>query len=227
MSGGGFLFDTGAHMLNTVSDLAGEDFARGRRLARGRRPPGRHPGRHHGPARVGRARHDERLRQRDPLVRLGDPGVLRPGQSSAPGSGASASSCSEPVPAACARSGPWPPMPVWEQFLERPGRPEPNPSPPEVGPADGPPVGRDPRVVGARRRGDRPWHHARRRPRISPRHDRPMTRVTVWSEYRQERSDPAGPSGLSGRHPRRDRRGAARAPASTSGRRPSTSRSTA
>lgn len=25
-SGGGFLFDTGAHMLNTVSDLAGEDF---------------------------------------------------------------------------------------------------------------------------------------------------------------------------------------------------------
>jgi len=26
LSGGGFLFDTGAHMLNTVSDLAGEDF---------------------------------------------------------------------------------------------------------------------------------------------------------------------------------------------------------
>src|SRR5690606_35998918 len=26
MSGGGFLFDTGAHMLNTVSALAGEDF---------------------------------------------------------------------------------------------------------------------------------------------------------------------------------------------------------
>jgi predicted dehydrogenase len=26
-SGGGFLFDTGAHMLNTVTDLAGEDFA--------------------------------------------------------------------------------------------------------------------------------------------------------------------------------------------------------
>ena len=25
MSGGGFLFDTGAHMLNTVTDLAGED----------------------------------------------------------------------------------------------------------------------------------------------------------------------------------------------------------
>src|SRR6185503_15430424 len=25
-SGGGFLFDTGAHMLNTVADLAGEDF---------------------------------------------------------------------------------------------------------------------------------------------------------------------------------------------------------
>jgi predicted dehydrogenase len=27
ISGGGFLFDTGAHMLNTVSDMAGEDFA--------------------------------------------------------------------------------------------------------------------------------------------------------------------------------------------------------
>src|SRR4029078_10285959 len=27
LSGGGFLFDTGAHMLNTVSDLAAEDFA--------------------------------------------------------------------------------------------------------------------------------------------------------------------------------------------------------
>jgi predicted dehydrogenase len=27
LSGGGFLFDTGAHMLNTVSDLAGEEFA--------------------------------------------------------------------------------------------------------------------------------------------------------------------------------------------------------
>ena len=27
ISGGGFLFDTGAHMLNTVTDLAGEDFA--------------------------------------------------------------------------------------------------------------------------------------------------------------------------------------------------------
>jgi predicted dehydrogenase len=27
LSGGGFLFDTGAHMMNTVSDLAGEDFA--------------------------------------------------------------------------------------------------------------------------------------------------------------------------------------------------------
>jgi len=27
LSGGGFLFDTGAHMLNTVADIAGEDFA--------------------------------------------------------------------------------------------------------------------------------------------------------------------------------------------------------
>lgn len=28
LSGGGFLFDTGAHMLNTICDLVGEDFAR-------------------------------------------------------------------------------------------------------------------------------------------------------------------------------------------------------
>lgn len=27
LSGGGFLFDTGAHMLNTIADLAGEDFS--------------------------------------------------------------------------------------------------------------------------------------------------------------------------------------------------------
>jgi predicted dehydrogenase len=27
LSGGGFMFDTGAHLLNTVADLAGEDFA--------------------------------------------------------------------------------------------------------------------------------------------------------------------------------------------------------
>jgi predicted dehydrogenase len=27
LSGGGFMFDTGAHMLNTVADLAGEEFA--------------------------------------------------------------------------------------------------------------------------------------------------------------------------------------------------------
>jgi predicted dehydrogenase len=27
LSGGGFLFDTGAHLLNTIADLAGEDFA--------------------------------------------------------------------------------------------------------------------------------------------------------------------------------------------------------
>jgi predicted dehydrogenase len=27
LSGGGFLFDTGAHLLNTVADLAGEDFS--------------------------------------------------------------------------------------------------------------------------------------------------------------------------------------------------------
>ena len=33
LSGGGFLFDTGAHMLNTVADLAGEDVVAGRGVA--------------------------------------------------------------------------------------------------------------------------------------------------------------------------------------------------
>ena len=34
VAGGGFFFDTGAHMLNTIADLAGEDFVEGRGLAR-------------------------------------------------------------------------------------------------------------------------------------------------------------------------------------------------
>ena len=43
MSGGGFFFDTGAHMLNTIADLAGEDVSPGSGLARGRRQSGRYP----------------------------------------------------------------------------------------------------------------------------------------------------------------------------------------
>ena len=130
LSGGGFLFDTGAHMLNTVSDLAGEDFA-DVAAWRGRWPPGRHPGRHHGPARVGGAGDDERHRQRDPVVPLGHPRVHVEGDP-APGSGASDSSCSARIVAtpqgqlgrADADLGPVP---------QRAGGHDQNLSPPEVG----------------------------------------------------------------------------------------------
>ncbi len=76
LSGGGFMFDTGAHLLNTVADLAGEEFVEvaawldNRGIARG------HCGHGHGPAALGRAGHPERMRQHHPLVRIGYPGLL-------------------------------------------------------------------------------------------------------------------------------------------------------
>ncbi len=75
LSGGGFLFDTGAHMLNTVSDLAGEDFADVAAWLEDDGRPGRHPGRRDGPARVWGPRHDERRWQRHPVLPFGHPRV--------------------------------------------------------------------------------------------------------------------------------------------------------
>ncbi len=76
LSGGGFLFDTGAHMLNTVSDLAGEGFSEVAAWLENDGSAGRHPGSDHGAARLGRARHDAWLWKRDPFVRLRHPRVL-------------------------------------------------------------------------------------------------------------------------------------------------------
>src|SRR4029450_13924934 len=44
VAGGGFLFDTGAHMLNTVCDLAGEDVTEGSAWLGGGGPRGRTAG---------------------------------------------------------------------------------------------------------------------------------------------------------------------------------------
>jgi predicted dehydrogenase len=132
LSGGGFLFDTGAHMLNTVADLAGEDFAE---VAAWLENDGR-------PVDI-RAVVIGRLSS-GALVTLNACGNAIP-------------SCHSDIRVftsrAILRTGIWgerlelqragsgslrkvraiAPMPVWEQFLNvRAGR-TPNPSPPEVG----------------------------------------------------------------------------------------------
>jgi predicted dehydrogenase len=131
-SGGGFLFDTGAHMLNTVSDLAGEDFAE---IAAWLEDDGR-------PVDI-RAVVMGRLAS-GALVTMHACGSAIP-------------SCDSDIRVFCSkgilRTGIWgerleiqrqgarrlskvrsvAPMPVWEQFMNvRDGR-EANPSPPEVG----------------------------------------------------------------------------------------------
>jgi predicted dehydrogenase len=132
LSGGGFLFDTGAHMLNTVSDLAGEDFSQ---VAAWLEDDGR--------AVDIRAVVMGRL-ESGALVTMNACGSAIP-------------SCHSDIRVfttrAILRTGIWgetlelqragsdrlrkvrsvAPMPVWEQFLNvRAGR-SPNPSPPEVG----------------------------------------------------------------------------------------------
>ena len=132
MSGGGFLFDTGAHMLNTVSDLAGEEFAQ---VAAWLEDDGR-------PVDI-RAVVIGRLAS-GALVTMNACGSAIP-------------SCHSDIRVfttrAILRTGVWgealeiqragaarlrkvrsiAPVPIWEQFLRvRDGR-EPNPSPPEVG----------------------------------------------------------------------------------------------
>jgi len=132
LSGGGFLFDTGAHMLNTVTDLAGEEFAQ---VAAWLEDDGR-------PVDI-RAVVMGRLRS-GALVTLNACGSAIP-------------SCHSDIRVfttkAIVRTGIWGErlelqragaarlrkvrsvanVPTWEQFLSvRAGR-EPNPSPPEVG----------------------------------------------------------------------------------------------
>ena len=132
LSGGGFLFDTGAHMLNTVSDLVGEDFTE---VAAWLEDDGT-------PVDIRAA----------VIGRLGSGALVTMN-----GCGRAIPSCHSDIRVfterAILRTGVWGealeiqrhgasqlrrvrsvlPMPVWEQFLNvRTGR-VPNPSPPEVG----------------------------------------------------------------------------------------------
>ena len=177
LSGGGFLFDTGAHMLNTVTDIAGAGDRRGRGLAGRRRQPGRHPGGRHRPARIRRARDDERLRSGHPRIGSDvrvfcERATLRTGiwgeRLEIQRSGSSRLS---PVRSVQSRT-------VWEQFLAVRSGQEPNPSPPEVG-------------LRMARLWDAIRESSARGGAVVRPGDRGMTvRVTVWNEYRHERTDP-------------------------------------
>ena len=131
-SGGGFLFDTGAHMLNTVADLVGEDFVE---VAAWLEDDGR-------PVDIRAA----------VMARLASGALVTMN-----GCGSAIPSCQSDIrvftTGAILRTGIWgealeiqrsgagrlrkvrsvSPMPVWEQFLNVRGRRIPNPSPPEVG----------------------------------------------------------------------------------------------
>jgi predicted dehydrogenase len=132
ISGGGFTFDTGAHMLNTVADLAGEDFAE---VA---------------------AWLDNRGRPVDTMAAV--IGRLRSGALvTLHGCGEAIPSCESDVRVFCSKAmlntdvwGRWlkirrhgrkqfrtvklpPSLGVWEQFLAVRGGQIPNPCPPEVG----------------------------------------------------------------------------------------------
>ena len=132
LSGGGFMFDTGAHMLNTVADLAGEDFAEVaawleddgrpvdiRAAVMGRLVSGALVTMNACGSAIPSCHSDVRVFTTEGIVRTGIWGetleVQRPRQKRL-------RKVSSVLP-----------LPVWEQFLNvRAGR-IPNPSPPEVG----------------------------------------------------------------------------------------------
>ena len=131
-SGGGFLFDTGAHMLNTVSDLAGEDFAQVaawlendgrpvdiRAVVMGRLASGALVTMNACGAAIPSCHSDIRVFTSKAIVRTGIWGETLELQRAGSGRLRKVTSIK--------------PVPVWEQFLNvRAGR-EVNPSPPEVG----------------------------------------------------------------------------------------------
>ncbi len=132
LSGGGFLFDTGAHMLNTVSDLAGEDFAQVaawleddgrpvdiRAVVMGRLASGALVTMNACGSAIPSCHSDIRVFTTKAILRTGIWGETLELQRAGAGRLRRVRSIA--------------PMPVWEQFLNvRAGR-EPNPSPPEVG----------------------------------------------------------------------------------------------
>ena len=154
LSGGGFLFDTGAHMLNTVSDLAGEEFAQVAAWLENDGRPVDIRAVVMGRLASGRAGDHERLRERHPVVPLGHPRVHDARRSCGPGSGARSWRSSEP-----GRAAPQGPLGVADADLaavpQRQVRADGQPEPAGSRPSDGPPLGCDPRIDGTRWRG----HH--------------------------------------------------------------------
>ena len=132
LSGGGFLFDTGAHMLNTVADLAGEDFAQVtawmeddgrpvdiRAVVMGRLASGALVTMNACGSAIPSCHSDIRVFTTKAILRTGIWGEVLELQRSGAGRLSKVRSVAG--------------IPVWEQFLNvRDGR-EPNPSPPEVG----------------------------------------------------------------------------------------------
>ena len=132
LSGGGFLFDTGAHMLNTVSDLAGQDFAQVaawlandgrpvdiRAVVMGRLASGALVTMNACGSAIPSSHSDIRVFTTKAILRTGIWGETLELQRAGAGQLRKVRSIA--------------PIPVWAQFLNvRDGR-EPNPSPPEVG----------------------------------------------------------------------------------------------
>ena len=132
LSGGGFLFNTGAHMLNTVSDLAGEDFSQVaawleddgravdiRAVVMGRLGSGALVTMNACGSAIPSCHSDIRVFTTKAILRTGIWGEMLELQRTGTSRLRKVRSVA--------------PMPVWEQFLNvRAGR-APNPSPPEVG----------------------------------------------------------------------------------------------
>jgi predicted dehydrogenase len=132
LSGGGFLFDTGAHMLNTVSDLAGEDFSQVaawleddgrpvdiRAVVMGRLASGALVTMNACGSAIPSCHSDIRVFTSRAILRTGIWGETLEIQRAGAGRLRKVRSVAA--------------VPIWEQFLKvRDGR-EPNPSPPEVG----------------------------------------------------------------------------------------------
>jgi predicted dehydrogenase len=132
LSGGGFLFDTGAHMLNTVADLAGEDFTEIaawlendgrpvdiRAVVIGRLASGALVTLNACGNAIPSVHSDIRVFTTKAIVRTGIWGERLELQRAGSGSLRKVRSIS--------------PVPVWEQFLNVRAGKTPNPSPPEVG----------------------------------------------------------------------------------------------
>lgn len=131
-SGGGFLFDTGAHMLNTVADLAGEDFAEVaawmeddgrpvdiRAVVMGRLASGALVTMNACGAAIPSCHSDIRVFTSKAIIRTGIWGELLELQRAGRGRLRKVRSIT--------------PIPVWEQFLNVRAGHTANPSPPEIG----------------------------------------------------------------------------------------------